>query len=126
MPRIVPKGGKVLADQWFPEGSTVGINSWVAHRNQEVYGQDADEFRPERWLEDGSHKKELEAYFFAFGQGSRTCIGKNISLLEVSKGIPQLIRHFDFTFAGDEELVCQNHWFVKPVNFYCTVTKRKT
>ncbi|CAI4218950.1 unnamed protein product [Parascedosporium putredinis] len=30
-----------------------------------------------------------------FGQGSRTCIGKNISLMEISKVIPQIVRQFD-------------------------------
>jgi cytochrome P450 len=30
-----------------------------------------------------------------FGYGSRTCLGKNISLLEIAKLVPQLIRHFE-------------------------------
>ncbi|KAI1060322.1 hypothetical protein LB506_011241 [Fusarium annulatum] len=69
MPRVVPKGGKRLAGRFFPEGTIVGINPWVAHRNTDIFGQDADEFRPERWLSSSQQtieKKEMEAYFMAF------------------------------------------------------------
>jgi cytochrome P450 len=56
----------------------------------------------------------------AFGMGSRTCIGKNISLLEMSKLVPQLVRNFNFELdeylqaAGLKSL---NRWFVKQQNF---------
>lgn len=38
--------------------TTVGINTWVACRNAEVFAPDPDAFRPERWLE--ANSKELE------------------------------------------------------------------
>jgi len=65
----------------------------------------------------------------AFGMGSRTCIGKNISLLEMSKLVPQLVRRFDL--ALDEglkngELISLNRWFVKQQNFHGRVYARKT
>ncbi|KAL3423004.1 cytochrome p450 pisatin [Phlyctema vagabunda] len=123
MPRIVPKGGKEITGHYFPAGTVVGINSWVAHRNKEVFGSDAYLFRPERWLEKES-SKYLDAYFFSFGQGSRTCIRKNISLLEISKAIPQVVRYIDFHLENEAEWHCMNHWFVKPKNFTCCATKR--
>lgn len=48
--REVPAGGAVLAGQHVPEGTVVGFNPWVIMHNREVYGEDADAFRPERWL----------------------------------------------------------------------------
>lgn len=45
--------------------TVVGINSWVAHSNKEVFGADADIFRPERWLESEEIVKRREAYFMA-------------------------------------------------------------
>jgi cytochrome P450 len=57
--------------------------------------------------------------------GSRTCIGKNISLLEMTKLIPQLVRNFDFDLAepgADWETV--NVWFVKQTNFNCKIKLR--
>jgi cytochrome P450 len=59
--------------------------------------------------------------------GSRTCIGKNISLLEMSKLVPQLLRRFDFVL--DEGLLgrewrTRNRWFVKQVDFAGTILLR--
>ncbi|KAG4430968.1 hypothetical protein IFR05_013555 [Cadophora sp. M221] len=63
--RVVPKGGKVIAGYAFPEGSIVGINSWVAHANTDVFGPDAHIFRPERWLESKERSAVLDKYFFS-------------------------------------------------------------
>jgi len=49
--RTVPREGCEIAGTWLPGGTTVGIDPWVLHRNTEVYGKDASNFRPERWLE---------------------------------------------------------------------------
>ncbi|KAH6715260.1 cytochrome P450 oxidoreductase [Leptodontidium sp. MPI-SDFR-AT-0119] len=123
--RVVPKGGKVIAGYVFPEGSIVGINSWVAHANTDVFGQDAHVFRPERWLESKEKSAVLDKYFFSFGMGSRTCIGKNISLLEMAKLIPQLVRNFDIELEQpDREWRTTNKWFVKQEGFFCRVRVR--
>ena len=47
-----------------------------------------------------------------FGAGSRTCLGKNISLLEINKVLPQIVRNFDFDFGTGN--VCETNcaWFV--------------
>ncbi|KAH7321513.1 cytochrome P450 family protein [Rhexocercosporidium sp. MPI-PUGE-AT-0058] len=123
--RVVPKGGKVIAGHAFPEGSVVGINSWVAHANTDVFGQDAHVFRPERWLESKEKSMLLDKYFFSFGMGSRTCIGKNISLLEMAKLIPQLVRNFDIELEQPgREWKTTNKWFVKQEEFFCRVRVR--
>ena len=64
-----------------------------------------------------------------FGMGSRTCIGKHISILEMSKLIPELVRRFDFSLdpslaAPESKWTTRNHWFVLPVNFCVKVAKR--
>uniref|UniRef100_A0A093Y5K2 Pisatin demethylase n=1 Tax=Talaromyces marneffei PM1 TaxID=1077442 RepID=A0A093Y5K2_TALMA len=77
--RVVPEGGAMFAGKQFPAGATVGINSWVAHRNTNIFGADADSWRPERWLDEHSNDvAEMDRYFLAFGLGSRTCLGKNL------------------------------------------------
>lgn len=48
------------------EQSVVGINPWAAHFNQDVFGPDAKEFRPDRWLEEGS-KKSMDGYLLSVG-----------------------------------------------------------
>ncbi|OZJ06559.1 hypothetical protein BZG36_00480 [Bifiguratus adelaidae] len=130
MARVVPSGGAMLAERMFPPNTIVGINSWVAHRNTDVFGTDADRWRPERWfeIESSGRGPDAEKYFLAFGQGSRTCIGKNISLLEMSKLIPELVRYFDFELdpsLKEGELTTLNMWFVKICDFKASVKVRK-
>ncbi|KAF3763002.1 cytochrome P450 [Cryphonectria parasitica EP155] len=130
--REVPKGGAVVCGQFFPERVNIGVNPWVPHHNKEVFGVDADEFRPERWLEASSEKlAKMEQSMVHFGLGSRTCIGKNVSLLEINKLIPVLVRNFDLSFCdkhGDPEnrdyVPVRNKWFIKVPQLYARVTKR--
>ncbi|KAK4098563.1 cytochrome P450 [Parathielavia hyrcaniae] len=64
--RVVPSEGATLAEQYSPPGTVMGINSWAAHANRHVFGEDADIFRPERWLnEDEDVVRKREAYFMA-------------------------------------------------------------
>jgi cytochrome P450 len=61
-----------------------------------------------------------------FGAGSRTCIGKSISLMEISLLIPELIRKFDFVLEDpDAEIQMENMWFVKQKNILCRVRERE-
>lgn len=61
--RDVAVGGAVLGGRFFPEGTTVGVNTWCAHYNETVFGADAREFRPERWLVAPDKAKAMHAYY---------------------------------------------------------------
>lgn len=65
--RVVPNDGLQLGEHWLPPGTNVGLNSWVAHYDKRVYGDDAHVFRPERWDEaknaDGEQYKRMEANY---------------------------------------------------------------
>jgi cytochrome P450 len=63
--RVVPKEGALIAGRHFPAGTVVGVNAWVAHRNTEMFGPDADVFRPERWLESPESVSAMERNFLA-------------------------------------------------------------
>ncbi|GKZ85791.1 hypothetical protein AnigIFM56816_011762 [Aspergillus niger] len=66
----------------------------------------------------------MSKHLFSFGGGARTCIGKNISLLEMSKVVPQIIRRFDVQLEQPEcAWKTSTAWFVKQ-NFRCVVKKR--
>jgi cytochrome P450 len=94
--RIVPPQGVDIAGHWVPGGTIVGSSAWVIHRREEIFGPDVDVYRPERWLEAGEEQlKAMNGNMIQFGMGSRTCIGKNISLMEVYKLVPSFLRRFD-------------------------------
>jgi len=126
--RLVPPGGATFGETWLPEGTVIGVNPWVVARDRSVYGEDADEYRPERWLEaDEDGLKLMERNFLAFGAGSRTCLGKNISLLEMFKVVPQLLRDYDVELDDpDKEWTLRGYWFVKQTGLMCRITRRQT
>lgn len=98
--RIVPPQGMDILGEFIPGGTIVGCNAWVLHRRPEVFGLDVDTFRPERWIEASPAKqKEMRGTMFQFGAGARTCIGKNISLLEVYKLVPSFLRRFEVSLT---------------------------
>ncbi|KAI9875760.1 MAG: hypothetical protein M1830_008016, partial [Pleopsidium flavum] len=50
--RIVPTQGLTLSDgRFIKPGTIVGMNPWVVHQDKTVFGQDAESFNPERWLQ---------------------------------------------------------------------------
>ncbi|PWY70505.1 cytochrome P450 family protein [Aspergillus heteromorphus CBS 117.55] len=101
--RDVPAGGMTIMDYYIPAGTVVGTSPWAIHRVPEIWGPDFEEFRPERWLDENA--SNLKRFFFAFGGGSRTCIGRNISWLEMSKLVPTILMRYNVTLAPDAELI---------------------
>lgn len=58
LPRHVPPNGCVIAGEWFPGGTKVGMNAAVVQRDKSVFGDDADEFVPERWFRKDAARME--------------------------------------------------------------------
>ncbi|KAL8636801.1 MAG: hypothetical protein Q9228_005848 [Teloschistes exilis] len=131
--RVVPPQGADICGQRIPGGAIVGCNAWVIHRRPEVFGEDVDAYRPERWLESSKDKrKSMESSLFHFGMGTRTCIGKNVSLLEIYKLVPSFLRRFEVSRVGyfailpakpsqislvSPEWRLHNAWFVRQLDF---------
>lgn len=118
--RIVPSGGAYLCGHHLPAGTAVGVHAWVVHRDTRIFGDDANEFRPERWIDSDMEKmKQMNRAFLAFGAGSRTCLGKHISMLEMTKLVSQLLRKFDFEWAsGEEDWRISGSWFAKQTGLH--------
>lgn len=79
LPRLVPAGGTRISEFEVPGGYGVGINAAVIQYDQDVFGMDAEKFRPERWI-DGDAVM-MEKTILQFGAGPRTCIGKNVRIV---------------------------------------------
>jgi cytochrome P450 len=104
--RFTPPEGIEIEGHMIPGGTIVGCNAWVVHKNEDIFGARVDDYIPERWINtDLEHVKQMEGSLFQFGAGSRTCIGKNISLLEIYKLIPSFMRRFDVSYEHIPEVL---------------------
>jgi len=122
--RYTPPQGVEICGQFIPGGVIVGCNPWVVHRREEVFGGDVNAFRPERWLDASpAQLKEMKATMFQFGAGSRTCLGKNISLLEMYKLVPTFLRNFEINMDCPDWQT-RNGWFVRQEDFFTTFKLR--
>ncbi|KAF2160362.1 hypothetical protein M409DRAFT_29211 [Zasmidium cellare ATCC 36951] len=94
--RIVPATGLHLGQIYIPPGTVVGVNPWAHHRNAEIFGPDAADWRPERWIEASPEQvKYMEGNLLTFGAGKRTCLGRNIAMLELTKLVPALVMRYE-------------------------------
>jgi cytochrome P450 len=119
--RVVPIEGFHLPDgTFFEPGTLVSMNAWVLHRSEAIFGDDTNIFEPGRWLQRPNETEDdfrqrlhkMQQSEFTFGFGPRTCIGKNLSLLEIYKVVPTLFLSFNMKlFKADWNT--WNSWFVR-------------
>ncbi|OHF00181.1 cytochrome P450 86A1 [Colletotrichum orchidophilum] len=79
---------EVVCGVHIPAGTNVAWAPWTVMRSKEVFGQDADLFRPERWLNISAERWRAmdQQVMMDFAAGSRwECLGKNIAMIELNK-----------------------------------------
>lgn len=96
MEYVIIAPGIELAETFFPEGTTAGISLVIVHRNEEVYGKDADHYNPDRWLtSDETRRTAMERAFLGLGAGKRICMGRHFAQLEMKKLLPRILMGCD-------------------------------
>ena len=83
--RLAGPEGVSVEGMHIPGGTEIACNPWILGRDKTVYGPEADKFRPERWLESEEQTALFEKNSFVFGYGTRSCLGKEIALMELYK-----------------------------------------
>ena len=94
-----------IASSSFPDGTLLPIGAvviwvpWAMGRSKQIWGEDADIFRPQRWFEEGStdRLKTISAFEFpVFNGGPRSCLGKKMAELLAVYVIASLAWNYDF------------------------------
>lgn len=91
----------VIEDLTIPKGTAIIASTLAVNRSKDIWGGDAEEFKPERWADDERKKGvEHDGSFLTYLLGHKVCIGKEYSLRAVKSVIIALISEFEFSYAG--------------------------
>ncbi|KAF8714698.1 cytochrome P450, partial [Rhizoctonia solani] len=99
---IKGKNGDEIREIRVRKGTVVHAAIGQANRSKETWGEDADVFRPERWLEklpdSVSDSKTAGVYssLMTFSAGPRSCIGFKFAVLELKTVLSTLVKSFKF------------------------------
>lgn len=90
-PDVLPSGEHV-------EGNTrILISFFSMGRNEEIWGKDCPEFKPERWITDNGEIMHIPTYkFTAFSAGPRTCLGKDMSFKQMKMVAINMLWNYKF------------------------------
>ncbi|KAF9510929.1 hypothetical protein BS47DRAFT_1471747 [Hydnum rufescens UP504] len=124
LPREVPAGGLTVSGRYYKEGSILSVPSFTIHRDPDVWGLDADIYRPERWFE--RDKEKMQKAFNPFSWGPRACVGKNLATMELVVIIASIFKRYDIVLESPETPMVTSEGFLrKPVSCRVGVKRRE-
>ncbi|KAK2036264.1 cytochrome P450 [Colletotrichum somersetense] len=88
---VLPRGGGPdgKSPVYVAKGTAAGWSIWALHRRKDIYGPDADQFRPERW-----ENLRVTWEFLPFNGGPRICLGQQYALTEASYLTVRILQEF--------------------------------
>lgn len=102
---ILPDGYKLK------KGDGVYYMAYAMGRMRYIWGDDAGEFRPERWLQDSTFQPQSPFKFIAFHAGPRICLGKDFAYRQMKIVAMALLRFFIFKLDVETRTVTYKTMF---------------
>ncbi|CAH0022824.1 unnamed protein product [Clonostachys rhizophaga] len=96
---VLPKGGGADGQSplFVPKGTAVRWSLHSLHRRKDIFGEDAHEFRPERW-----ETLRTSWEYLPFSGGPRTCIGQQFALTQMAYVVVRVFQTFETVEPKDE------------------------
>ncbi|KAI9708436.1 MAG: hypothetical protein M1820_003896 [Bogoriella megaspora] len=110
---VLPRGGGSEGNSpiFAPTGTRVLSNFFSLHRDESVFGPNAESFDPSRWNRISPGPFE----YMAFGAGQRACLGRQKAIAEASIALIRIAQNFtriesrdDQLWCGEQRMVCMN------------------
>uniref|UniRef100_A0A7N0TJB2 Cytochrome P450 n=1 Tax=Kalanchoe fedtschenkoi TaxID=63787 RepID=A0A7N0TJB2_KALFE len=89
----------VLGNLTLPAGVMVSVPILSIQRDPDIWGEDANEFKPERFSQGVFNATKGQVTFLPFTWGPRICIGQNFSLLEGKMAVALVLKTFTFELS---------------------------
>ncbi|KAE8135207.1 cytochrome P450 [Aspergillus pseudotamarii] len=88
----LPRGGGRDGRQpiYVRKGQLIMVGIYSMHRRKDIWGPDADDFKPGRW-----EGRKISWGYLPFSGGPRVCIGQQLALTEAGYVLVRLIQRFD-------------------------------
>ncbi|KAH8551263.1 cytochrome P450 [Umbelopsis sp. PMI_123] len=110
----VPANAKyALGDDIWPDGTVIRKGNYInwspyaQGRLDSVWGPDAKEFKPERWIVNGELKRESQGVWPVFHAGPRVCLGQNLATLESIVVLSLMLKNYKFKLVPDQTITYQ-------------------
>ncbi|XP_058084244.1 cytochrome P450 709B1-like isoform X3 [Magnolia sinica] len=88
-----------LGDISIPKDIEISIPVPMIHRNKKYWGEDADEFKPMRFVDGIARAAKHPNALLAFSTGPRVCIGQTFAMIETKMVIAMILQRFTFTLS---------------------------
>ncbi|TMW66558.1 hypothetical protein Poli38472_014906 [Pythium oligandrum] len=97
--------GTFLRKGWFAV-----ILAYALARATHVWGPDATEYKPERWVDEttGKVRNESAFKFFSFNAGPRICLGMNLAMLELKLVLTSLLTRYQLDLVPGQTITYDN------------------
>lgn len=123
LPRQIPQDseGIHLNGYYFPPGTVLSVPTYSIHHSKEIWGEDADEFRPERWETVTPRQKNA---FIPFSYGPRACVGRNVAEMEMKLIVATWVRRYE-VFLRQDYMETREGFLRKPLGLEIGLRRRE-